>query len=371
MAKCLKCGKNNLYRERSGGKCSGCGARFVFEPKSGDYFTDTAFQKAIEHISHKGSLSYQKRQFYYELARLRLKKLPGKVAGTIGLGVLAAIFGTIGGLVLGLEFRLKAALLPLGALYIGVWSLIILRYWLKTDVRLIRFEDSKFEAALVKWIKAKGVPQGLITKALSTAASQRAPEKDLLDYAVDRAIICDHAQIVDFLIANNFHIEQKCAILSFGGYPAEKFELLREMIRKNSNASIFVLHNASVNGCGIYRELVTRHEWFPQSPRVYDIGLHPRHAKAFVGLWQKSTPGAVVPEIKGYTPEELEWLRHYKLELTAVPPGRLLNRLRNLLNTQARGVADAYARGERDIGGSTGSDLLVGTTLDGWDDDFG
>lgn len=371
MAKCLNCGKNNLYRERSGGKCAGCGQRFVFEPKSGDYFTDTAFQKAIEHISHKGSLSYQKRQFYYELARLRLKKLTGKVAGTIGLGVLATFMGVFGTVILLGAFKAQALLLPIGLVYIAIWSVLIARYWLKTDVRLIRFEENKFEAALVKWIKARGVPQGLMTKALNAASAQRTTEKDLLDYAVDRAIVCDHAQIVDFLLANNFHIEQKCAILSFGGYPAEKFEVLREMIRKNPDASIFVLHNASVNGCGIYRELVTRPEWFPKSQRVYDIGLHPRHAKAFVGLWQKATPGAVVPRIEGYAPEELEWLKHYKLELTAVPPGRLLNRLRHVLNSQARGVADAYARGDRDIGGSTGSDLMAGTAIDGWDDDFG
>jgi hypothetical protein len=64
---------------------------------------------------------------------------------------------------------------------------------------------------------------------LQAQGSQKSREKDLDDYTVERVIICDHSQIVDFLLANNFHIEQKCAVLSIGGYPPQHFERIKDV----------------------------------------------------------------------------------------------------------------------------------------------
>lgn len=368
--KCLKCGKNSLYRERSGGKCSGCGQKFVFEPKTGDLFADTVFQKALERVSHQSSLSFHRRQLYYELARVRMKKLPGKLGAVLGmgfLGVFLGIFWTIFWLKI---MSIGSGIWLLEGGYLIFWAIILVRAWRKTDSGQIRFDEPSFDKTFSKWQKEKGLPQEMLQKspALPHGAAKH-PEKDMLDYAVERAIICDHPTVVDFLLANNFHIEQKCAILSFGGYPPDRFEDLRRMLKKNSQLNVFVVHNASANGCRIFQELISSPEWFKGSKRVFDIGLHPRHAKAFAGLWLKATSQSLQP-ILGYTPEEMEWLKQNKLELMAIPPAKLLKHLRNVLNGQARSLADAYARGDSDSG-VVGGDIMVATDIDGWEDDFG
>ncbi|NET29771.1 hypothetical protein [Okeania sp. SIO1I7] len=38
-------------------------------------------------------------------------------------------------------------------------------------------------------------------------------------YSFDRLIVCETAEIAQFLIANNFHFEHNCAVLSIDGYP--------------------------------------------------------------------------------------------------------------------------------------------------------
>lgn len=367
--KCLNCGKNSLYRERSGGQCPGCRRRFAFEPKRGDPFTDGQFDKALKHLSQQGSLSYQPRQLYYELARLRHKKLPGKFSGAAGLTVAGVFLGGLLGLLFGGAFQLKPpGLVILLAIYACGWGLLVLRYWQKADFSLIRFEPKAFDSALKQWRVVHGEPAGLLSQ--PTVARLSAPEKDLLDYAVDRAIVCDHAGIAAFLIANNFHIEQKCAILSFDGHPAGRFDALRTLIRKNPQATVFLLHDASLNGSRLEGDISGAPDWFPQH-RIYDIGLHPRHAQHFRGLWQKAPATGSAPERPDYTPDERAWLMRYQLELAALPPARLLKRLRNVLNGQARSVADAYARGDSDTGGDDGGDLFIGAAVIGWDDDFG
>ncbi|MEZ0375139.1 MAG: hypothetical protein ACAI44_38995, partial [Candidatus Sericytochromatia bacterium] len=369
--KCLKCGKNNLYRDRSGGKCSGCGQAFVFEPKSGDVFTDTLFDKALEHASFKDSLSYQPLQLYYELARLRLKK-PGAVASklgaTIGTGFAGLLLGVFWTLFWVNAFKFGPGLFVVEGIYLLVWLVILTAVWRKTDPTLITLDKNLFAKGLKKWQAARGQLKGLMDRPL--ALPHPAKEKDVLDYAVERAIICDHKEVVDFLLANNFHIEQKCAILTYGGYPPERFEAIRAMLRKNPQLHVFVLHNASANGCRIYTDLIHDKEWFPGSKRVFDIGLHPRHAKVFKGLWQKATTQSVLP-VPGYSAEEMKWLERYKLELMVVPPAKLLKHLRNVISGQARSIADAYAQGNSDSSGAGGDLILVGDGFDGGDSDFG
>ena len=37
--KCVNCGKDSNYKDRSGKKCPACGQAFAFEPKDGDAVT--------------------------------------------------------------------------------------------------------------------------------------------------------------------------------------------------------------------------------------------------------------------------------------------------------------------------------------------
>lgn len=370
--KCLKCGKNSLYRERSGGKCSGCGQSFVFEPKSGDPFTDTGFHKAIENVSHRNSLSYQPRQLFYEAARLRLKR-PGvrasKLGAVIGTGFLGFILG-IPWTILWLEAaKVGAAIVMIDGLWLLFWLLIMLIVWHRTDPFKLTLDSRLFAKCLHKWQASQGALTGLMLRPPALPPAPR--EKDLHDYTVERAIICDHQEVVDFLLANNFHVEQKCALLTYGGYPSDRFDAIRAMLRRNPQLHVFALHNASANGCRLFHSLTHSKEWFPGSKRVFDVGLHPRHANAFKGLWTRLPQKHRLEPIPGYSADEIKWLETYKLELMAVRPDHLLNRLRNVINGHARSLSEAYASGDSS-GDAGGPDLIaVGHFDAGGDDDFG
>ena len=52
-------------------------------------------------------------------------------------------------------------------------------------------------------------------------------------YSFDRAIICDKPKIAQFLIRNNFHFENNCAVLSIDGYPQSIFNTVMEMLQRN------------------------------------------------------------------------------------------------------------------------------------------
>ena len=66
--KCIYCGTDSKYTERSGGRCQ-CGKKFAFEPKTGDRFTDAGFKSAIDAVSVQGQVRWGVEHLYYELCR--------------------------------------------------------------------------------------------------------------------------------------------------------------------------------------------------------------------------------------------------------------------------------------------------------------
>ena len=56
--KCIRCGHDSKYKDRSGRKCPRCKGAFAFEPRAGDPLTDTAFQNAIDAVSAEGRIRW-------------------------------------------------------------------------------------------------------------------------------------------------------------------------------------------------------------------------------------------------------------------------------------------------------------------------
>ncbi|MGE3725077.1 MAG: hypothetical protein AB7I41_05975 [Candidatus Sericytochromatia bacterium] len=368
--KCLNCRTNSLYRARSDGKCPNCKKEFVFEPKRGDPFTDTAFEAALNRVSAKNSLSYHPRQLYFELARRRfliLNKTITPRGAMIGTAIGGIFVGVILSLLLG-SF-LKGPLLWIAlAMYLGLVLKLVLKAKEKTASPAIRLEWSVFQKQLKRWKAVQEPSMPLLLPDLAqerTKLSSEKTEQDLLDYNVDRLILCDKAEIVDFLLANQFHLEQKCAILTFNGYPRARFEEIKAMLQRSPNLMVYVIHNASTNGCRIASEL-KRPEWFPQA-RIFDLGLNPRQAKKFQGLFEPAnSPPVAIP---GMSAEEQAWLGEWKLDLMALPPAMLLKHLRGQISQHQQAIVDAYARkddADLDVG-----DLLMVEFAEGSDDDFG
>lgn len=313
--KCIHCGRDSKNKERSNRTCPNCRRKFAFEPREGDPVTDMLFQNAIKRISGDGRLRWGVEHLYYEICRRKRKVAP--------VWLVAALLGAT-------VFLLTAAalshwfpfLLVAGGIC-GVLTLVALATRLRGP--FVRIERSAFSGMWDRWRAVHGVPAGVIER----APPQELPkdlEADIGDYSFDRAVVCDRARTVDLLVANNFHFENNCAVLSIDGYPKGPFPVIRAMLKRNPRLLVFVLHDSTPEGCRVARRLVTDPDWFGGSGlKVIDLGLRPRHAGPFRGLLLGSS-GAVGPE-DGIRPDEADWLSKHRLELAAARPEQVLKRL--------------------------------------------
>jgi hypothetical protein len=309
--KCIHCGNDAKYKDRSSRKCPTCRHKFAFEPKDGDRMTDMAFKTAIDAVSAKGRLRWGVEHLYYEVCRrLRRKEWHW---GCFALLCFVPVIMTL----------IVKSFWPLASIPVGafVWALLRTR-WRSSVVNL---DKAVFDSMWSKWLAAHGKPAGLIQRP-DAPPPKREREPDLDDYSFDRAVICDRARTVDLLLANNFHFENNCAVLSISGYPQGPFETVRAMLKRNPRLQVFVLHDATVEGCRLAYLLATSPDWFKGQGEIIDVGLRPRHRKPFAGLYLPS-PGAVTASSAGLAPDEVEWLGRYSLELAAIRPEQILKRL--------------------------------------------
>jgi hypothetical protein len=318
--KCVRCGKDSNYKDRAGKRCPGCHKLFAFEPKDGDPVTDTLFKNAIDAVSGGGKVRWGVEHLFYEVNRR--KRAQGRVPlGCVFVLLAVAAFG------IGLFINRPKKLFPvaLGATAIGALGSIGA---IASRMRgpFVRIELDTFNRLWGKWQGVHGKPAGLIERVPDPPVPKDL-EADIGDYSFDRAVICDRARTVDLLVANNFHFENNCAILSVDGYPKGPFPIVRKMLKRNPKLQVFVLHDATLPGCRLAHRLIIDPEWFGGAGlRVIDLGLRPRHAGPFKGLLLHGD-GVKLDDEDGITQNEGEWLRKHKLELAAVRPEQVLKRL--------------------------------------------
>lgn len=332
---CIRCGKDSRYKDRSGRKCPGCGKLFAFEPAKGDKFSDRAFKSAIDQVSAEGRLRWGVEHLYYEVAR-RIKTRPVLKTLLFG-GVLACGLGFWSG-----KWSVFVALIAATLVWL-LWSRLR-----SLDGSTIVLSQRDFDAMWKRWLEVHGPPAGLIVRAAQPPKPvARAP--DVGDYSFDRAVICDRARTVDLLIANNFHFENNCAVLTMSGYPAHAFETVKKMLLRNPRLQVYALHDASASGCRMPFQLATGRDWFKDRARVIDVGLRPAQAKP-VSTLCRPAPGPVSPG-PGLSPRDAKWLSRFNLELAAMRPEHILKSLYAAIRTQ---------HGEED----TDSDSTATTTSD-------
>ena len=144
-------------------------------------------------------------------------------------------------------------------------------------------------------------------------------------------MICDRERTADILLANNFHFENNCAVLSVDGYPEAQFETVRAMLKRNPRLRVFALHDATPKGCRLAHTLATDSDWFAGQVPVTDVGLRPRQAQAFRGMF---LPRGAQPVAAGggLSASDAAWLSAQSLELAVIRPEQVLKRLYKALN---------------------------------------
>jgi hypothetical protein len=224
--------------------------------------------------------------------------------------------------------------------YITVCFLGLFSLWLGTSQK--RRQQEMREVFLVnaaqsdEWLQRWQRVNGTLEKLLSAPRQNALPaaiDPEITAYSFDRAIVCDSDEIAQFLIANNVHFENNCAIISISGYPQSIFDTVIEMLRRNADLKVYALHNANPAGVGLVHQLRTSSNWFAnQQVTIFDLGISPRQIletrDMFVQQSQTMAQSArQLPDAvrQGLTAEELAWLDAGNLvELESFTPQKLL-----------------------------------------------
>lgn len=379
--KCIKCDADNNLKDRkeTNGRCKNCQHPFVFDPKvtAGVDFTDKFFQQTLSNISLNDSLSFTPRQFYYFFNQRRnAKKVdPLKILG--GFAIFVAIPLTFILLFTGSLFCVLF-ILPLMLVASGIALLAspALRQRLRgVKPQQLNATEREVEGWYRRWCEVNGnVVKQLpdLPSATKRAFQALKINPEVKNYSFDRVVICDRPEIAQCLIANNFHFEHNCAVLSLDGYPNDIFQTVMEMLRRNPALSVYALHDASRSGVELTHTLRTDPRWFGGSNvAIYDIGLLPRqifnrsvfveNAAQHPHAGRTAIPAQVAATLQ---PAEVTWLEagNY-VSLESFTP-------QTLIRVVAQGIAmsrdpqarDALAPVDGGDGGGYGGGLFIYTS---------
>lgn len=384
--KCIQCQTDNNLKERTEhqGRCKNCGHPFVFEPTSMGQvkFTDPFFAKAIADISANGTLFFTPKQFLYFVDR-RLRKgsqidgifyflyiianivmlvfvgvEPSFILASIflNIGIIFTLFRTsqsrqvspktrqdnarglqlVGGFVLIAGIGVSLAILKsfvafTVAVILGMLSIYLGTRQLKRQRGIFQsflMTQNQLEEWLNRWEQVNGA-SGKMLPSPREENTETEVSPDITAYSFDRVVVCDNAAVAQMLIANNFHFENNCAVLSITGYPPGIFTTVFEMLKRNPQLKVYALHDASPRGVRLVHHLRTSQNWFADSTvTIYDLGLLPRQVlsskRNFFVRVQLARP--LSPELQqALSPEEIEWLELGNfVELESFTPRRLL-----------------------------------------------
>lgn len=324
--KCIYCSSDTKYKVRAanGGRCGACRHEFAFEPNSDPLrVTDGLFQRIAKDVSGDGSLFFTERQLWYEFNR----RLWRKSVSVSGGAVLGGVSG-LGGAILAVVVH---SVIPFGLGLCGVAAGIVMHRKNKRSgppPRAPKVSLAAFgKTYLGRWVSVHG-PVAKLLPPYAPPATRTLPDNapDLTAYSFDRALVTESTEVAAMLVANNFHFENNCAVLSARGYPEGVAETVMTMLRRNPRLVVFVLHDASANGLQLPGQM-RQAQWFPDSAiRIVDLGLRPRHAQQMHLLVLQAPPTALPDVVRGtLTPDELQWLgAGHIAELSAMRPAKLM-----------------------------------------------
>lgn len=215
-----------------------------------------------------------------------------------------------------------------------------------------KFKQTEITQWLSRWEKINGKVTNFLPPSRETSEPTEI-NSEITAYSFDRVIVCDTAKIAQFLIANNFHFEHNCAVLSIDGYPQNIFTTVMEMLRQNSDLKVYAFHDATPHGVSIINQLRTNPNWFMgNNLSIYDLGLLPRHVFASKNMWiLKSDESArqaqrISVNVKQtLSTDEIAWLEEgFYVELESFSPRKLLQvASQGIVKTQA--IANGYSSG--------------------------
>lgn len=380
--KCIHCDSDTNYRDRTanGGRCAACHHAFAFEPKTDpNRVADGFFQRCIKDVSADDTLYFTEHQLYYEFnRRLLARKTFGCGAASIAFLMLGA-GGAAAASAIARQYH--PHLPPLPEISPAFWTAALGGAAAvavtggtsppnRKKPKKARYPKVSYNTFLSSYLERWHTVHGTIPKLLAPIVASSSREgggvsPDVTAYSFDRALITERANTAAMLVANRFHFENNCAILSFDRrFPGgNRVPAILEMLRRNPNLSVFALHDASAQGMTLASRL-REEAWFPNaaSARIFDLGLRPRHAmdgRMLLAERSESQISVPAPVEALLTPEEAQWLRDgNSAEVAALRPARLMRSVFNGFAQANQFLSSSDSSFSGDSGSTSASDQL-------------
>ncbi len=216
------------------------------------------------------------------------------------------------------------------AVCIGMCAITLGNYRLNAADNITQeflFESDDLQIWLERWQEIHGDIVTLLPPSPNRLGTKLNPDVQMGSF--NRLVVCQSTEIAQMLIANNFHCESNCAVLSIRGYPQDIFNVTIETLRRNVELEVYVLHDCSPQGMGVLQQLKTKERWFKDSNiPIIDVGLTPHQVMSIPDLFIQILPGTAKmspADAIGLTLDEIAWLEEGKyIELESFTPQQLI-----------------------------------------------
>ena len=256
--KCPQCAHQHPAKE--GMACSKCNYRFTFNPKSINNlnFTDNKFVRAIAKASGNGTYHFTDNQLYSAYASQQ--KATRIFVLVFSFFLLCAIAVYFNHPTAGVIFAIVSGIGIVGSLT------------LKPSV----MAREQFAERIQQWKSSGKKIEGLLERPGLHKPPPTWPEVDIYDYGVERILIVQRDILVDLLVLNGQHAEQRMLVISQNGYPDYLQERANQLILQRADLPVFFLHDAET---GKSRDenppTLEAFEWLTAQPKNFvDLGFY-------------------------------------------------------------------------------------------------
>lgn len=256
--RCPEC--SNKQKATAGKTCRKCGYVFALDPKEPPHLTDRQMKKVIENLTGSGGYFFTFNQLYAALYRMVSKKRSKKripVAVVLVVLTIIAFFAAR-------EASLWAAVALVVAAAAGIgWFL---------RRRVVPAHEPLVQA-INRYRQFHPVTNLVDGTKFKREASKETLKQELFNYAPERILVCQHDDMVDMLVLNRFHFENKTAVIGASKYPIHVFAACQKFLEKRPDLPVEILHDASLEGCKLKDRILEDASWNLRDKNVKDLGL--------------------------------------------------------------------------------------------------
>ncbi len=252
--KCPECTVNQKFKD--GMICQICDYHFLLNPKEQPRMGDNHFLSLVAAASAQDSLYFTFEQLYGHYSQFN--EAARKKALLVPLAILAVVC------------LISWPLIPFVTAPLALASLALSVFLL---TRKTAGSQHVLREVLSRWETARGPLAKLIREPRLGKPPDKEPEADLYDYGVEKVLIVQRPLLVDLLVLNGWHAQEKALVMSEDGYPSFLASQAQRLLAQDPKLPIFLLHDPTPQGVGMLTRL-TYGNLFPiEDHPVTDLGL--------------------------------------------------------------------------------------------------